>query len=764
MDDAGSANCWKSHRYIARSCMTDAKKPNFSIRFQNAVVPGNTTVPQVALPSSGVSFRVPTMPSLQSSPLTLPNDAQACNAQGNAWIQANRVVDAIKAYDRAIELQTDYVDPHFNKGNALLRLGRTEEALASFEHAIALAPALAVAHYNRATVLENMGRVTAAMDSYRTVLHLEPNNVQAQFNLGCIYLQLKAFEEAVACMDKVIVAAPQLAQAHNNRGTALLKLKKLPEAIASFDRALVFQPNFVDALTNRGNAYFQIKIFDKSFVDLQKSIQIDSKKAESWHLMGALCKEAKKYKEALRNFEVAYRLDPNLPSLLSNIVQTKMTICDWRDLIVDVIAKIELAINNKTPGVIPFPVLALCDSPELQLNAASVFVDSDYSENSSLGPIVSSGHKDKIRVGYYSADFHHHATSLLMAELFELHDRDRFEWFAFSFGPDTQDEMRVRVRQQFDHFFDVRQRSDREIAILSRELGIDIAVDLKGFTQDMRFGIFSYRCAPVQVSYIGYPGSTGASYMDYVIADKVVIPPEMQCYFSEKVIYLPNSYQVNDSRKRIAERNFSREDLNLPAKGFVFCCFNNNYKILPQVFDRWMRILLAVEGSVLWLLEDNREAAENLRREAVTRGVAAERLVFAPRMPLDQHLARHRQADLFLDTLPCNAHTTASDALWAGLPILTCAGSAFASRVAASLLHAVGLPELVVDTLQAYEERAIALAQDANQLRALREKLHMLLPQAPLFDTRRFARDIEAAFVAIHERALQGLPPDVIEI
>ncbi len=703
------------------------------------------------------------LPAMQQPTLGLPDDAQACNTQGNQWLQANRVADAIKAYDRAIALKADYVDPHFNRGNALLRLGRMAEALASFERVIALAPGLALAHYNRGTVLEQLGRVPEALDCYHTVLRLEPANVQAQFNLGCLHLKQMAYDEAVACMDSVIAAQPQLAQAHNNRGTALLKSQRLTQAIASFDQALALQPQYADALVNRGAARVQTKEYAQAFADLELAISINPNLAEARNLLGFLLKEAKRYDEAGQQYQAAYRLAPEFPGLLSSIMSTKTAVCDWHNLAQGQ-ALMEESIVQGRIGVIPFPLLALRDEPGLQLRAARTFAAKDYPENPSLGPIVPRAREGKIRVGYYSADFHHHATAILMAELFELHDRERFEWFAFSFGPDAQDEARERLHRSFDHFLDVRERSDHEVASLSRELGIDIAVDLKGYTQDTRMGIFAYRCAPVQVSYLGYPGTTGASYIDYVIADKRVLPEQKQQYFSEKVVYLPDSYQVNDSKRSIADRSFTREELGLPAAGFVFCCFNNNYKILPETFDAWMRILHAVEGSVMWLLEDNPVAARNLRREAQARGIAPQRLVFAPRMQLAEHLARHRLADLFLDTLPCNAHTTASDALWAGLPVLTCAGAAFASRVAASLLHAVGLPELVTESQGAYERLAIELAHDAARLGAIRDRLCAQASRAPLFDARRFARHIEAAYTAMHQRAVQGLIPDVIEV
>jgi predicted O-linked N-acetylglucosamine transferase (SPINDLY family) len=324
--------------------------------------------------------------------------------------------------------------------------------------------------------------------------------------------------------------------------------------------------------------------------------------------------------------------------------------------------------------------------------------------------------------------------------------------FAFSFGPDKQDGMRQRLTQSFDQFIDVRFNSDKEVAEFSRMLGIDIAVDLKGSTKDHRFGIFSYRAAPVQVSYIGYPGTMGADYIDYLIADKTVVPQEHQKHYSEKIIYLPDSYQVNDRKRVIADKTYTRQELGLPSEGFVFCCFNNNYKITPSVFDSWVRILKAVPNSVLWLFQDNPLAAINLRKEAKARGIDEARLVFAKSMPLDHHLARHSAADLFLDTLPYNAHTTASDALWAGLPLLTCMGESFASRVAASLLKAVGMPELIANTQEEYEATAIELAQNPDQLRALRQKLQSNRLSAPLFDTEKITRHIEQAYADVYER------------
>jgi predicted O-linked N-acetylglucosamine transferase (SPINDLY family) len=366
-------------------------------------------------------------------------------------------------------------------------------------------------------------------------------------------------------------------------------------------------------------------------------------------------------------------------------------------------------------------------------------------------------------VGYFSADFKNHPVAFLIAELFEIHDRSQFETYAFSLA-EGADEMRGRLHKAFDHFIDAEARSDVEIAQVARDLGIDIAVDLSGFTQDSRTGIFAHRAAPIQVNYLGYPGTMGADYIDYIIADKTLIPPQSQQFYSEKIVYLPNSYQVNDRGRLISVRQFTRTELGLPENGFVFCCFNNNFKILPATFDGWMRILKSVKGSVLWLFQDNPRAVDNLRCEALNRGVEASRLIFAERMPLAEHLARHRQADLFLDTLPYNAHTTTSDALWTGLPVLTLMGESFASRVAASLLNAIGLPELITSSQEEYEALAIELALNPKKLADTKLKLANNRLTAPLFDTPLFAKNLEAAYIEIYKKYQADLQPEHMSV
>jgi len=438
-----------------------------------------------------------------------------------------------------------------------------------------------------------------------------------------------------------------------------------------------------------------------------------------------------------------------------------MHVCSWEGF--EAACERTLAgIDAGKEAATPFSLLAIDSSPAQQRRCAEMNVRKLFRE-SFTPPLTPRRHR-RIRLGYFSSDFHNHATSQLMAGLFELHDRTRFELFAFSFGRQVIDPMRRRVEAAFEHFVDVSKKSDAEVARLARERELDIAVDLKGLTEQARTRIFAYRAAPLQVSYLGYPGTTGAGCIDYLIADRVVAPPAQRMHYSERIAWLPHSYQVNDSRRPIAPQAPSRAQAGLPEHRFVFCCFNSAFKITPDVFDVWMRLLQKADGSVLWLLDHNPTATRNLRAEAQRRGIAPERLVFAPRVVPSAHLARHRLADLFLDTFYCNAHTTAADALWAGLPLLTCPGRTFSSRVGASLLHAVGLPELVAASSEEYESLALALASDAERLGATRQKLARNILTQPLFDTALFARHIEAAYTAMHERALQGLPPEDFEV
>ena len=524
--------------------------------------------------------------------------------------------------------------------------------------------------------------------------------------------ELKRFDEALASYDKALALKPDYAEAFNNRGNALQELKRLDEALASYDKALALKPDYAEAFNNRGNALQELKRLDEALASYDKALALKPDYAEAFNNRGNALQELKRFDEALASYDRALAVQPDHAHAFSGIVDCVNKLCDWRrttDVADDVIAHV----SEKKSIISPFTLLGYFGDPLLQLQCARNFVADRVPSLPRRLWTGATWRHDKVRIAYLSADFHRHATAYLMAELFERHDRSRFEIIGVSFGVDDKSEMRKRLVAAFDQFYDVRRKSDEEVAKLLHDLQVDIAIDLKGYTQDSRPGILAYRPTPIQASYLGFPGTMGAEFIDYIIADKTVAPFEHQPFYTEKIVHLPDCYQVNDTKRKIAERMPTRQEAGLPEEGFVFCCFNNNWKITPEVFSVWMRLLHAVEGSVLWLLGDNESAERNLRKEAQARGIDPARLVFAGRLPLEDHLARHRLADLFLDTLPYNAHTTASDALWTGLPVITRLGKSFAGRVAASLLNAIGLPELVTHSIEDYEALALRLAKDS---------------------------------------------------
>ena len=617
--------------------------------------------------------------------------------------------------------------------------------------------------FDEAIALHQRGDVDRAQIIYEEILIDKPDHFDALHLLGVIASQKGEFARGVALISQSVAINSKNYLSHFNLGFAKYNLNDFISAIESYDRAIELKPGYSKAHSNKGGALKQLNRLNDAIESYELAIQYDPNSATDYLNKGLLYLDLKQLENAKLCFTKGMEISKDFQYLYGHLFMVKNYLCDWTERENFSIAILE-KVKAGRKAILSFPLLAVTDSLELQRKASEIWVQDKYPFDDSLGPLVKRGKRDRIRIGYYSADFHSHATANLMAGLFERHDRSKFELFAFSFGPDKQDGMRQRLTQAFDQFIDVRSNSDKEVAEFSRMLGIDIAVDLKGSTKDHRFGIFSYRAAPVQISYIGYPGTMGADYIDYLIADKTVVPEAHQKHYAEKIIYLPDSYQVNDRKRVIAEKTYTREELGLPSEGFVFCCFNNNYKITPAVFDGWMRILKAVPRSVLWLFEDNHMAAINLRKEATARGIDEDRLVFAKPMPLDHHLARHSAADLFLDTTPVNAHTTASDALWAGLPLLTCIGESFASRVAASLLQAVGMPEFIANTQEEYEEKAIGLAQNTAQLKALRQKLQFNRLNAPLFNTEKITSHIEKAYANVYERYHADLMPENIYV
>jgi len=723
---------------------------------------------------------------------TKPDSAEALANAGMALQALGRQAEALASYDRALALRPEFADAMFNRGNALHALGRLAEALASYDRALAINPRLTGALGNRGNVLQALNRHEEALASYDAALALRPDDAQMLNNRGNAARVLRRFADAVADFDRALAIRPDHAEALNSRGTAFADQHRYADAVASYDRALAANPEYADAFNNRGNALHALgrdadavadydcalaiapghatalynrgialhalNRHEEAIADYGRALAIRPDYVDALYNRGIALAERKRHAEASASFEEALAIDPDARRVMGAAMHARAHLCDWRDH-ARMTAQLRGGVAAGKLVTVPFPFLNVSDDPALQLACTSAFAADAYPP--AARPLCNGDRHahERLRVAYLSANFHEHAVAYLIAELIERHDRGRFEITGISFGPDSAGGMRARLMGAMDRFIDVRGQGDAEVAQQLRDLEVDIAVDLMGFTMDARPGILAHRPAPIQVNYLGYPGTMGAPYVDYIIADRFLIPSADEVHYSEHVVVLPDSYQVNDTRRPIAAETPTRSAAGLPEAGFVLCCFNNSYKITPAVFDVWMRLLGRIDGAVLWLLACEPTGESNLRHEAKARGVDPDRLVFAPRAPLAEHLARHRLADLLVDTMPYNAHTTASDALWAGLPVVTCAGRTFASRVAGSLLRAVGLPELVTSSLDAYEDLAVNLATDPIRLRELRDRLARQRATAPLFDTDRFRRHIESAYVTMVELHRRGEAP-----
>jgi predicted O-linked N-acetylglucosamine transferase (SPINDLY family) len=649
---------------------------------------------------------------------------------------------------------------YYHRGNALTEIKRFDEALRDYDRSLELASGGPVTHTSRGNVLQSLRRFDEALRSYDRAIQLNPAYPDAHVNRGVAMLELYRFEEALESFDHAIELTPDDPVALNNRGNALKGLRRFDEALLSYDRATGLAPAYALAYANRGTVLAEFKRFDEAQHCFERAIHLKPDYPEAHYYLGMALKELKRFDESQKQIEQAIQLKPDNHFWLGDLTYIRLGCCDWSSFEKDRLVALDGIIENRKTTD-PFTTLHLTDLPEIQLKAAMSWcaVETNNSDGSLLQADKYPRH-DRIRLGYFSADYRDHPVMHLIAELFEKHDRTRFEVHGFSFGPESADPWRIRAEKSFEYFHDVRLKSDQMVAEFARDLQIDIAVDLTGHTAHSRPGIFARRAAPVQVNYLGFPGNMGAGFMDYILADETVIPEDDRRYYTEKVVYMPHSFQVNCRERLVSQRQFTRQELGLPAAGFVFCCFNNNYKITPTIFDSWMRILRQVEGSVFWIYVGNTWAADNLRREAERSGISRERLVFASRVPVGDHLNRLRSADLFLDTLPFNAGTTASDALRMGVPLVTLMGNALAGRYASSLLKTLNLGELITHSTDDYETLAIDLALNHDRLRRIRERLMENVETSPLFDSELFTRHIERAFTTMYERNQNDLVPD----
>ena len=690
------------------------------------------------------------------------NYHEALNNLGVAYKDLKEFDSAVEAYQMALNIKPDYAEALNNIGIVYKELGQLDDAIKSHKGALNILPEYAEAHNNLGIILIEGKQLNEAIERFKKAIAADANFIEAYNNIGSYYIELNNFDLSLENFQKALLINPNYVEAHNNLGRLFMHLGQLDKAVESFQKSIKIKPNYEYAHNNLGLAYNDLGNWEEAAKCYKRAMTINPSYFEPCANYANLLTDLNDFDEALRIYERANELKPEADYMQGNILHTKMRICVW-DNYSNQLIDLQSKINDGKKVIGPFQLIALIDDPEIQSKVSIIYAQDKYPQNNFLPKMDHYPKHKKIRIGYFSADFREHPVAFLTAELYEIHDRSQFEVHAFSYGPNSEDKFNLRIKAGVDQFHDVSKMSHKEIATLSRSLEIDIAVDLSGTTQNCRTEVFAMSAAPIQTSYIGWLGTMGADYYDYLIAAKGMIPKKNQKYFSEKIAYLP-SYQVNDSKEILPEASLTLEDLGLPKDSFVFCCFNNTYKITPIVFDSWARILKRVEKSVMMIYVANKSAQNNLTKEITNRGVNPERLYFGENLQRDKYLDRYRLADLFLDTFPYNAGTTASDALKMGLPILTLKGNSFNSREAANIISAVNLSEMIAASQEEYESLAIELAKNPMKYRTIKDKLVDNLPNAPLYNTRLFAKNIESAYKTMFERYHQGLDPDHIYV
>ena len=723
-----------------------------------------------------------------------PNFAGAHYSEGNALMDLGRTEEALESYERSLAMERNYPEANLNRGNALLALGRLEEALASYQRTLALQPDMTMALSNCASVLWKLQRREEALTLYDRLAALQPDDLDVQTDRGILLCALERYREAVASLDAALLRRPDAAEARFSRGNALLNLGLFERALADYDSLLERYPTLAEAQCNRGLSLLALARPADALPSFVTALRLKPEFVEAADGQGTALRQLNRPQEALAAFELARSLAPYSPDILyrcaltlqqlqrheeaaaafadvlrlapqydyaaGNLLHERLQVCDWSEY-QHLVAGVNEAVLAGRRACLPDVLLSVADSAAAQLECARTYAADKHPANPPPTSIAAPRYNHKrICVAYVSGEFREHAVSHLLAGVLERHDRERFQTIAISLQPQEQSPMGQRLRAAFTQFIEVSMATDPEVVSLMRELEVDIAVDLMGLISGSRPTLFALRPAQLQVNFLGYPGTLGAPCYDYILADRYVIPEADRVFYQEKVAYLPHCFQPHDAARRMAERKPTRAECGLPQEGFVFCCFSSSYKIGPSLFEVWMRLLHDVAGSVLWLSPCSESAVRNLRRAAAERDIAPERLVFAARLPdVADHLARYPLVDLCLDTLPFNAQATASDTLWAGVPLVTCRGNAYAARVSASLLSAVGCPELITGDLGEYETLARKIATTPALARELRARLASARRTAPLFDTTRYCRDLESAYIGMWERRQRGETP-----
>ena len=664
--------------------------------------------------------------------LTSACQDQNCNTEALYYlgkIQAiqKNYLQGINSLEKAIKKSGDFYEALFDLGSLFNAIGENQKAIEYYQRAMKFGRKQPELYFNLARIYHDKKKYEEAKNFYDKSLILRPNYAEAFLNKGIIFKKEKNYKEALENINKTIELNPRLAQGHSSLGHTLTELKNYEEALICFDKAIAIDSNYAEAWSNKGHALTELKI----------------------------------YEEALMCFDKAIKINPTMDWLEGEIKHTKMKICLWDNHEAEIKKISELIKQGKKINQ-PFAHLSITDDIYELKKVAEIYTKSKY-QNVINRININNTKNEKIRIAYFSADFREHPVSILTAEMFELHDKSLFEIYAFSYGPDDKGQMRKRIMNAFNQFYDVSKISDSEIVTIARKLKIDIAIDLGGYTSKCRTEIFNHRVAPIQVSYIGFLGTMSNNKIDYLIADKTIITNEEKDAYTEKIIFLP-SYQINDRKRKIADKKFTREELGLPKNSFIFCNFNNNYKLTPDIFNGWIEILKRTTDSSLFLYAENNVVVENLKNYAIARNIDGNRLIFGHKISAENYLARYKICDLFLDTFPYNGGTTCSDAIWAGLPVVTLKGKSFASRYASSILNSAGQSMLIANSLSEYKNLAVNLAQNPSKLNMIKSELENNRLTMPLFDSHLFTKNIEKAYIKMYERNQQNLPPDHITI
>jgi predicted O-linked N-acetylglucosamine transferase (SPINDLY family) len=691
-----------------------------------------------------------------------PNNFDALHLLGVCALAGKKYLLAVRMLTEALVRNAHSPYALSNRGIAKLELGRAAEALEDFDRAVALAPSFAEAHLNRANALMSLFRAKEALPAYETAISLNPRLAQALSGRGNALYELRRFNEAVASCRRAIEADPVMADAHANLANALRAVRRYQEALGSCDTALSLKPDHGVALANKALALCDLGRDKEAIQFFDRAIAINPRNVDAIHNRAIAKQLLRDLPGAMADYERALELHPGQMCLRGVVLNLNLNRAEWSTF-KEQQAQMLHDIAKGILSVGPFDLLGLTEDPALIFQGVSMFQERLVRSDVGVRGPTARAQRNKLRIGYVSGDFRNHPMAHLLSEVFERHDRSRIETFGISIGPKDDSHIGRRMRDSVDTFIDAQFWSDDQLSAKVHALDLDILVDLLGYTSHARQSLFASKPAPVQVNWLGYPGTMAAPWIDYIIADAIVIPEGHEQFYSEKVVRMPHTYQSNNSTPLIGPPK-TRAEVGLPPDAFVYCCFNNNWKINPPVFDRWAAILREVPDSVLWLLGNTPEFEANIRREARERGVAPERIIFAPRTDHPDHMARQIHADLFLDTRPYNAHTTASEALRMGVPLLTILGDAFASRVAASILNALGMPDLVVQTEAQYHDLAVALGRDRARSAALKARVAERVATAPLFDSETFARDLERAYAEMMRRFEHGLEPDAFAV